>query len=162
MIKWERYGNNWHCIFSTAESSNNTTIGGVGFLISSRIYKCITTIKSIDPRILQLNIKDHSKISSTFFTVYSPTADKPFTTNSQKQSTQYPLKQHSLSWAIITPWGTTRRPHSPAKYLTDLDFADDIVLLSSTVKGAQKLLRNLEKVALSVGLKINQSKAEYM
>jgi hypothetical protein len=58
--------------------------------------------------------------------------------------------------------GTTRRPQSPAKYLTDLDFADDIVLFSSTIKGAQALLRNLEKVALSVGLKINQSKSEYI
>lgn len=46
---------------------------------------------------------------------------------------------------ICNQTGTTRRG-TPEKYLTDLDFADDIVLLSSTIKGAQTLLtcRGLE------------------
>lgn len=46
---------------------------------------------------------------------------------------------------ICNKTGTTRRG-TPEKYLTDLDFADDIVLLSSTIKGAQTLLtcRGLE------------------
>ena len=51
---------------------------------------------------------------------------------------------------------------SPAKCLTGLDFADDIVLFSPTIIGAQKLLSNLERVALTVGQKINQLKSEYM
>ena len=39
--------------------------------------------------------------------------------------------------------GTAWRGH-PAVYLTDLDFADDIVLFGSTIHNAQKLLTNLE------------------
>jgi hypothetical protein len=57
--------------------------------------------------------------------------------------------------------GTARRGH-PAVYLTDLDFADDIVLFGSTIHNAQKLLTNLEKMALTVGLRINLSKTEYI
>ena len=67
----------------------------------------------------------------------------------------------SLGIQISKKTGTASRG-SPAKYLTDLDFADDIVLFSSNINGAQKLLSNLERVALSVGLKINQLKSEYM
>ena len=51
---------------------------------------------------------------------------------------------------------------SPTLHLTDLDFADDIVLLAPTLPKAQKLIKNLEKAALKVGLKINQSKTEYI
>ena len=50
----------------------------------------------------------------------------------------------------------------PAKYLTDLDFADDIALLSSTIQSAQRLLSSVEHCALSVGLRINRKKTEYM
>ena len=57
--------------------------------------------------------------------------------------------------------GTIRRG-SPALYLTDLDFADDIVLLGSTIPKAQKLLNSLEKAALKVGLRLNKSKTEYI
>ena len=57
--------------------------------------------------------------------------------------------------------GTIRRP-TPATYLCDLDFADDIVLFGTTLSKAQKLLSNLEKVALTVGLKINRPKTEYL
>ena len=57
--------------------------------------------------------------------------------------------------------GTSRRGH-PAVYLTDLDFADDIVLFGSTIHNTQKLLTNLEKMALTVGLRINLSKTEYI
>ena len=67
----------------------------------------------------------------------------------------------SLGVQITKKSGTTSRG-SPAKNLTDLDFADDIVLFSSIVNGAQKLLSNLERVALTVGLRINQLKSEYM
>ena len=47
-------------------------------------------------------------------------------------------------------------------HITDLDFADDIVLLGSTIPKAQKLVNSLEKAALKVGLRINQSKTEYI
>ena len=57
--------------------------------------------------------------------------------------------------------GTVRRG-TPDIYLTDLDFADDIVLFASTIAHAQKLLNSLEKVAATVGLRINASKTEYI
>lgn len=57
--------------------------------------------------------------------------------------------------------GTARRG-SPAVHITDLDFADEIVLLGSTIPKAQKLVTSLEKAALKVGLRINQSKTEYI
>ena len=56
--------------------------------------------------------------------------------------------------------GTVRRPLTPAIYLTDLDFADDIVLFGSSIANAQKLATSLEKAALKVGLSINQTKTE--
>ena len=73
---------------------------------------------------------------------------------------------HSVLFSIAllicnTAAVSARRGH-PAVYLTDLDFADDIVLFGSTIHNAQKLLTNLEKMALTVGLRINLSKTEYI
>jgi len=48
------------------------------------------------------------------------------------------------------------------KYLTDLDFADDIALVSETVANAQILLQNFETAAATVSLTINQSKTKAM
>ena len=58
--------------------------------------------------------------------------------------------------------GTARRG-TAAAYLTEMDFVDDIVLFGSTIPKPQKiLLNNLEKWALSVGLRINLSKTVYV
>ena len=46
--------------------------------------------------------------------------------------------------------------------MTDLDFADDIVLLSESIKDAQSLLLKLEEAAKSVGLRINYKKTKAM
>ena len=48
------------------------------------------------------------------------------------------------------------------KELTDLDFADDIALLSDNMVDAQCLLSAVEEWALAVGLRINKKKTEYM
>ena len=48
------------------------------------------------------------------------------------------------------------------KISSDLDYADDIALLSSNFENAQKLLTRVEEEALKVGLKINRVKTEYM
>lgn len=45
--------------------------------------------------------------------------------------------------------------------ITDLDFADDIVLLSPTVAGAQRLLTAVEVGARRVGLELNVKKTQY-
>ena len=50
----------------------------------------------------------------------------------------------------------------PAKYVTVLDFADDIALLSGTMANAQILLTAVEENAAAVGLHINMKKTEYI
>ena len=46
--------------------------------------------------------------------------------------------------------------------VTDLDFADDLALLSDTIQQAQKLLHDLENAAHLVGLSLNTAKTEFM
>jgi hypothetical protein len=53
------------------------------------------------------------------------------------------------SRGIMIKKGTTRR--IPNKYLTDLDFADDIALVSDNVENAQIMISLIEKVALRIG-----------
>jgi len=48
-------------------------------------------------------------------------------------------------------------PRRPAIYLTDLDFADDIALVSETTTNAQVLLQKLEAAAATISLTIKQS-----
>ena len=50
----------------------------------------------------------------------------------------------------------------PAVTVTDLEFADDLALLSNTIQDAQSLLHDLEVVAEQVGLFMNTSKTEFM
>ena len=52
-----------------------------------------------------------------------------------------------------------RRDGSPVE-LTDLEFADDIALLSDNMTDAQRLLAAVEHWALAVGLKMNKGKTE--
>jgi len=59
----------------------------------------------------------------------------------------------------VTPRHSSR---NPAYYMSDLDFADDITLLSCNMSTAQKILTAVEKSAILVGLTINKSKTEYM
>ena len=47
-----------------------------------------------------------------------------------------------------------------AEYLTDLNFADDIALVSHTLANAQVLLQHLEAAAATVGLFINRAKTK--
>ena len=48
------------------------------------------------------------------------------------------------------------------KHLEDLDFVDDLALLSETWKQAQEKLNRLNKYSLQTGLKINIKKTESM
>ena len=50
----------------------------------------------------------------------------------------------------------------PAEVITDLDFADDIALLSDTLTEAQELLQRVEEQALTVGLHIKSEKTKVM
>ena len=58
--------------------------------------------------------------------------------------------------------GTRTRTTKPASYLTDLDFADDIMLTSDSAAKAQSMLSAIEATALKVGLRINLSKTEFL
>ena len=49
-----------------------------------------------------------------------------------------------------------------ARTITDLDFADDIALISDLVEEAQELLLSVEKECSKVGLQINADKTKYM
>ena len=55
---------------------------------------------------------------------------------------------------------TRRSARHPAKYMTDADYADDIVLMSDTLQDAQTLLHRVEEAALDVGLSINTEKTK--
>ena len=57
----------------------------------------------------------------------------------------------------ITPRRSTRHP---AVTLTDLDYADDICLISDRVEKAQKLLSRVEEECAKVGLRLNSKKTE--
>ncbi len=59
----------------------------------------------------------------------------------------------------ITP---KRSRRVPAVVLTDLDFVDDICLLSNEVEQAQQLLRQVETECEKVGLESNAKKTEVM
>ena len=48
----------------------------------------------------------------------------------------------------------------PAKHLTDTDFADDIALISQSLKYVQDLLQSLEQASNGVGLYLNETKTE--
>ena len=59
----------------------------------------------------------------------------------------------------ITPRQSRR---VPAVTVTDLDFADDLALLSNTIQQAEKLLHDLEHASNLVGLSMNVSRTKFM
>ena len=50
----------------------------------------------------------------------------------------------------------------PASHLSDLDYADDIVLFADTIQEAELLLHKVESASKSTGLFLNSSKTKYM
>ena len=50
----------------------------------------------------------------------------------------------------------------PAQHLTDLDFADDLALISESIKDAESLIQSLEFAASQVGLYCNEGKTEFV
>jgi Reverse transcriptase (RNA-dependent DNA polymerase) len=72
------------------------------------------------------------------------------------------LAGQSLGLKIINKVETTTRIKTPAKYITDLDFADDIMLISDDAINSQKQLDSVDIMARKVGSKINRAKTEFM
>ena len=64
------------------------------------------------------------------------------------------------------PVGFTIRPRQsrrhPAEKLADVEFADDVALITDTIKEAQAFLLSLEDAARSVGLHMNEGKTKYL
>lgn len=62
--------------------------------------------------------------------------------------------------------GLTIKPRQssrhPAKTLTDLDFADDLALISESIKDAELLLQSLESAASQIGLYCNEDKTQFI
>ena len=50
----------------------------------------------------------------------------------------------------------------PVQHLTDLDFADDLAMISESIKDAESLLQSLELAASQVGLYCNEGKTEFI
>jgi Reverse transcriptase (RNA-dependent DNA polymerase) len=57
------------------------------------------------------------------------------------------LADQSLGLKITNKEGTTTRIKTPAKYITDLDFADDIMLISDDAINSQKQLDSVDIMA---------------
>lgn len=67
-------------------------------------------------------------------------------------------KEEKLGF-IVTP---RRSGRHPKVVLADLDFADDIVLLSDEIAQAQELLLTIEKECKKVGLVLNVKKNQFL
>jgi hypothetical protein len=72
------------------------------------------------------------------------------------------LADHSLGLKITNKVGTSTRIKIPAKSITDLDFADDIMLISIDGVKSLKQLDSVDIMARKVGLMINRAKTEFM
>jgi len=76
----------------------------------------------------------------------------------------YWMMRRALTPELIAECGICVTPRRSSRnlayYLSDLDFADDIALLSRNMSTAQKILTAVEKSAILVGLTINKSKTE--
>ena len=65
------------------------------------------------------------------------------------------LEKHPDLGFTLTP---ARSRRVKAKKISDTEFADDIALVTNTVKEAEELMREVEAVSASVGLRMNEQK----
>ena len=69
------------------------------------------------------------------------------------------LEKHPDLGFTLTP---ARSRRVKAKKISDTEFADDIALVTNTVKEAEELMRKVEAVSASVGLRMNEQKTKYL
>jgi hypothetical protein len=72
------------------------------------------------------------------------------------------LSDQSLVLKIANKVGTTSGIKSHSKYITDLDFTEDIMLVSDNSINSQKQLNSVDLTARRVGLKINIAKTAFV
>ena len=74
--------------------------------------------------------------------------------------------EYALRTAIDDREGLTltrrRSFRHPASHLSDLDYADDIVLFADMIQEAELLLHKVESASKSTGLFLNPSKTKYI
>jgi len=69
------------------------------------------------------------------------------------------LKKHPDLGFTVTP---ARSRRIKAVRVSDVEFADDIALSTNNVKDAEILLKEVERVAATVGLRMNEGKTKYL
>ena len=65
-------------------------------------------------------------------------------------------REEQLGFTLIP----RRSQQVPPVVITDLDFADDIALISDEIEAAQQLIHNVETEAAKIGLHLNAQKTE--
>ena len=70
ILKYHQAGSFQLVTSSATKNSNNSTVGGVGFLLSSKASNNLLSIESISPRIIVLELEGNPK--TTVICVYSP------------------------------------------------------------------------------------------
>ena len=74
----------------------------------------------------------------------------------------YALREASRETEIGFTLTTRQSRRHPATHITDIDFADDLSLLSDFLEKAQLLLLRLEVAAEAIGLHVNYKKTKFM
>ena len=69
------------------------------------------------------------------------------------------LDKHPDISFTVTP---VRGRRVKTKKVSDTEFADNIALMTDTVKDAEDLMREVETVSMSVGLRLNETKTKYL
>ena len=69
------------------------------------------------------------------------------------------LKKYPDLGFTVTP---SRSRRIKAVRVTDVEFADDIALSTNNVNDAETLMKELERVAATVGLRMNEEKTKYL
>ena len=112
---------------------------------------------------LRTNHTLHSSKSASFRIFCSPPPPSPPPSSSSLSSTMfcvYPLTHWTTEVYRFSLYRCNRR--HPARHLTDLDFADDLALVTELVEDAEDLLQSFEKAAALTGLHCNMNKTDYI
>ena len=63
---------------------------------------------------------------------------------------------------ILQAYGIPQKRRVKAQKIADAEFVDGIALVTDTVKEADELMREVDEVVMTVGLRMNESKTKYL
>ena len=75
LLQFRSVGSYQFVTSSATKNTNNSTVGGIGFLLSSNASDNLVSIESISPRVMVLELDGNPK--TTIICAYSPTNDAP-------------------------------------------------------------------------------------